>query len=244
MTPDDPRRDAVTLFCFPHAGGSVQVFHRWSHRTPRGVRLHAVQPPGRGRRLREPTLRRLSAVVRDAARTVEPVAHRPFAFFGHSLGALTAFELARDLHRRGLPDPVHLFAAAARAPQIPPDGRELHALPRREFWDAVIGFSGTPAEVAEHRAFRDLLEPALRADFECYETYRYSDGPPLECPITAVGAAADPLVDDEQVARWSELTTGRFRQLTVAGGHFFPPASTERVIAVVMRTLTGGTGRA
>ena len=146
---------------------------------------------------------------------------RPFAFFGHSMGAMLGFELARRLrasHRKG---PVQLFLSGQRAPQLRGESRVTYNLPEPLFINELRRLNGTPAEVLEHPELMSLLMPLLRADFELVQTYSYEPGPPLSCPIVAYGGLEDEDVPREDLAAWREQTAAPFSMRMFPGDHFF-----------------------
>lgn len=212
---------AVRLFCFPYAGGGAAIYRSWGGILPKPVEVCAAQLPGRGTRMREPAVSDLGALVRALADALENDLDRPFAFFGHSMGALICFELARHLRERGAPQPVHLFVSGRRAPQLPSTQRVIHDLPEPEFVEELRRLQGTPPEVLEHPELMQLLSPLLRADFSLAETYAYAPGPPLDCPVSAFGGLQDEEVGREELEGWKEQTTGRFKLRMMPGNHFF-----------------------
>ena len=212
----------LRLFCFPYAGGGASVFHGWQAALPAGVTVCPVQPPGRENRLREPAFTAMGPLVEAAATALRPHLRPPFALFGHSLGALVAFELARWLRREGMTAPACLFASGCRAPQLqrPPE-RPAHRLPRADFIAELRRFKGTPEAVLDNAELLEVLLPVLLADFAAAETYRYTEEGPLETPITVFGGAEDERVDDDGLAAWAARTAGAFRLHRLRGGHFF-----------------------
>jgi medium-chain acyl-[acyl-carrier-protein] hydrolase len=172
----------------------------------------------------------LVSSLRDA---LAPALRPPFAFFGHSMGALVAFELTRALRRAALPLPASLVVAARPAPHVPETSEPIHLLPEPAFLAEIRRFTGTLAEVVTHRELMRLMVPLLRADFSVCETYRYVAEPPLECPISALAASSDDAVPVEQVAAWSTHTTSDFRLHVIEGGHFFPLTARSAVVTRV-----------
>jgi medium-chain acyl-[acyl-carrier-protein] hydrolase len=212
---------SLRLFCFPHSGAEASVFVPWADALPAGVELCPVQLPGHGSRLAEPLHARMEPLVREAATGLAPLMDRPFALFGHSLGGLIAFELARRLREIGAHQPAALFISGTGAPQLRPDWERIHDLPEPEFVVKLRALKGTPEGVLANPELRELVLPILRADFSVYETYAYRPGEPLECPLTAFGGLEDPHVTRESLAAWKEQTTGPFAVRMVPGDHFF-----------------------
>lgn len=174
-----PNQEArLHLFCFPYGGASAQAYYCWKDVLPTEVALSSIQLPGRGARLREPPMTRLVLLVQELARAIRPYLNKPFAFFGHSLGAVIAFELARELRKTSGHLPSGCFVSARRAPQIPASGPPIHQLPDEAFLKEIERYSGTPREILADTELMELLLPALRADFECLETYQYQQEPP------------------------------------------------------------------
>lgn len=227
--PDDGAR--LRLFCFAYAGGGASVFYPWKGMLPPGVELCALQMPGREVRLAERPIVEWPALVAQLEEALEPWINRPFAFFGHSLGAVIAFEVARALRHRGRPEPLHLFLSGRSAPQLPPDRQPVHALPDPEFIAEVGRLNGTPEEVLRNAELMELLIPVLRADFCLSESYRYCDEPALSAPISAYGGWKDEDTPSEKVAAWREQTLGPFRQTMFSGGHFFLNENRRELLA-------------
>ena len=222
----------LRLICFPYAGGGGQAFRDWTATLPPGIELWAAVLPGRGARVREAPLDRLEPIVAGAATALEPLLDRPVALFGHSFGALVAFELTRELARRRLPGPVQLFVSAARAPHRPP-GEALSALPEDAFLERIRRLNGTPSEVLDDGPLMRLVAPALRADFAAAEGYVCTAEPPLSVPITAFGGTRDPHVSADDLDGWGWYTRGRFAVRTFDGDHFFMHSAAREVPAAI-----------
>jgi medium-chain acyl-[acyl-carrier-protein] hydrolase len=228
----------MRLFCFPYAGSGGSVFHAWGGDFPAEIEVAAAVLPGREQRAKEPPETNLMRLVGRLAESLSPVLDRPFAFFGHSLGALTAFELTRELRRRGLPIPRHLFVAARPAPQDPPPDGPLHQLPHDEFVAEVCRrFNGIPAIVLREEELMRMFVPILRADFALVETYRYRSEPPLDCPLTAFAGAEDRTASPSALERWREHTRVAFELQTIEGGHFFLQTARPTVTAAIRRVM-------
>jgi surfactin synthase thioesterase subunit len=175
----------------------------------------------------EAPFERMAPLVQALADALTTYLDRPFGFFGHSMGAVVGFELARELRRRGLPQPRLLIASGARAPQF----RRGHIPPPDPDDDQLLAelnrLAGTPPGIWDDKAARAVLLPALRADTGLYRRYVYSEEESLDCAICAYGGAADANVTQSHLEAWREQTTGPFRLRRFAGGHFYlqPPAT-------------------
>jgi len=215
------RETRLRLFCFPHAGGGASSFHGWGDLLPKTVSVRPVRLPGRESRTVEPPLGTMAALVEALGEAIQPCLDQPFAFFGHSMGAAVAFELARRLRGRSQPLPRCLFVSGARAPQFrlgwapPPEPSEA------EFFEQVRRLEGAPKDVLDHEELMRIVLPALRADAALYRNYIYSEEPPLPCPIRAYGGEADPNVTREHLEAWRRQTTAAFSMRIFPGGHFF-----------------------
>jgi len=211
----------LRLFCFPYAGGNASLFRTWRNNLPGTLEVCPVHLPGRGPRLSEPPLRRLSSIVAALIPALRPHMDQPFAFFGHSMGALVAFETARQLRRAYDLEPVHLFISGSNPPQLLGNRRITYNLPDEQFIKELQRLNGTPKAVLEHSELLKFMMEQLRADFEVVETYRYVSGPPLSCGISVFGGLGDCETNRERLTHWQEHTTGSFSVSMLPGDHFF-----------------------
>jgi medium-chain acyl-[acyl-carrier-protein] hydrolase len=217
-----PRQSAaVRLFCFPYAGGGSTIFHSWHAAVPRWLQICPLELPGRGRRFDDAPFERIPDLVAAAGAALLPVLHQPFALFGHSFGALVAFELARWLRARGAPLPQRLIVSGHRAPQLPSRRRALSGLTERELVDELRDLEGTPPALLDNPELLELVLPVLRADFAACDHYQYADAAPLALPISAFGGASDPAVDETELEAWRAQTTAALTPRMVPGNHFF-----------------------
>jgi medium-chain acyl-[acyl-carrier-protein] hydrolase len=235
----EPRsaRSSLRLICFPYAGGTIRMFSRWRASLPRQVELGAVELPGHGLRLLEKPLARVEDIVDGTITALEPYLDRPLALFGHSMGGLIAFEVARALRRADLATPVRLYVSGREAPQLPYEPTEIHKLPTKQFRQAVSGYGATPAEVLAQADVMRLVEPALRADFAICETYTYTSEAPLDCPIHAFWGFADQLADRDAVAAWRYQTSADFSLRMIPGAHFFIQTAEKVLLQLLARDL-------
>src|SRR5712691_623251 len=215
----------LRLFCFPYAGGTASVFRAWSEHLPPEIEVCPIQLPGRESRLGEVPFSRLPPIVEALAPALRPYLDKPFAFFGHSMGALIGFELARHLRREGQSDPIHLFVSGHRAPQLPDPNPPIHQLPEPAFIQELRRLKGTSEAVLADPDLMELVMPMLRADFAVSETYLYTPEQPLACPITAFGGLQDKEVSRGEMDAWRVQTQQSFLLCMLPGDHFFLHAS-------------------
>lgn len=226
---------SLRLFCFHYAGGSAQTFQTWPADLPPTVEVGLVQLPGRGRRLDEPKITRLLPLSHIVAQALQQYLDKPFAFFGHSLGALLCFEVARGLRRESNLEPLHLFISATHAPHRRKRDESLSTLSKAALIERLHEFNGAPPEALRNEELMDLLLPTIRADFELCETYEYHPEDLLSCPITIYGGIEDREVEREGLAAWSEMTVGPSNLRMFPGGHFY--IHTSR--AIFLQTFAG-----
>jgi medium-chain acyl-[acyl-carrier-protein] hydrolase len=221
----------MRLWCFPYAGVGASAFRTWPESLPDEVEVCLVQLPGRESRLKEAPFKELPTLVRAAATALSPALDVPFVFFGHSLGALVAFELARDLRRNLGVVPRHLIVSGRRAPQLPERFPPLGHLPDRDFVAEICRrYDGIPQPVLQNTELLSLLLPGLRADFALNENYMYRSEDPFPCPFSALGGSEDPTVNPDELAAWREHTTGPFRQHLFPGNHFFLQSARKELL--------------
>lgn len=211
----------MRLFCLPYAGGSSTIFYRWSEYVSPAIEVCSVQLPGREGRLTMPPYTSMRPVVQAVRNALYPFLDRPYLLFGHSLGALIAFELARDLRACGAQRPLSLLVSAASAPHVARASDRLHILPDDELIRQLSLLQGTRQEILQHPEIMQLLLPTIRADLQVFETYTYKDGPPLPCSIAVFGGIDDERVSPYGLENWREHTRRQFSLTMLPGDHFF-----------------------
>lgn len=227
----------LRLFCFPYAGGSASIFRAWSSEFPSSIQICPVELPGRGTRIREAPFTSVELLAAAAAEGLGEFLDRPFTLFGHSLGALVAFEVARRLHYDFHLQPAHLFVSARRGPRLPGPAMPIHALPERRLLEMLGLLNGTPKELLENHDFMRLILPVLRADFALDETYTYMARPPLTCPISVFGGLQDISVNSEQLSAWRKETEDRFVLRMLPGDHFILNSARALILEALAHEL-------
>lgn len=212
------------------------IYHNWPKALQGFAEVFTVQLPGRERRLQEAPYTRLSDLIDDIAQPLIPLLVKPFVFFGHSMGALMSFELARKLSREQGVEPKHLFVSGRGAPQSPRTEPCTFDLPEPEFVEELLKLNGTPREVLENAELRQLLLPILRADFAVSQTYAFTPGPPLNCPLTVFGGLRDE-VSREELEGWREHTASAFKLRMFPGDHFFVNSAQALLLDVIGKDI-------
>lgn len=229
----------LRLFCFPYAGGGGLTFRQWPEGLPLDIEVCSITLPGHESRLGEPAVGRLEPLVNALFPELLSFMDRPFAFFGHSMGALIGFEVARRLRASKLPAPEHMFVSGRKAPQLPKAERRTFDLPEAEFIEELRRLNGTPHEVLEHPELLQLLLPILRADFAICQDYRYVPSEPFAFPITALGGLEDHEVTKDYLDGWREQTIGAFKLHMFPGEHFFLLSARRQLLQLLSGELSG-----
>lgn len=208
------------LVCFPHAGGGASFYRPWRIELPPDIGLLVIQYPGRENRLTEPFAETMEQLVDGVSAQLPAELDAPFTFFGHSMGALVAYEVARYWERMALPAPDRLVVSGQYAPgELPPQDvadRDDDGVLTMVEWlgGASPGLHRTPE-------LRSLIAESVRADYRMLAAYEPFDGEPVSAALSAFCGLDDPAVSPADVARWSSFTTGPFGQLSFPGGHFY-----------------------
>jgi medium-chain acyl-[acyl-carrier-protein] hydrolase len=216
----------VRLFFFPYAGAGATTYYAWSRLFPLEIEPYLVHLPGRDKRINEPALTELAPLTESLVQILLPFLDKPFSFFGHSMGALVGFEVARRLRKQCSRLPIHLFVSGRRAPHVTDSRPILHGLPEEEFLvETERRYGALPEAVLKDRAVLQIFLSMLRADLTLLETYQYTDNVPLECPLSVFGGLQDTTVTHEQLFAWREQTNARFELKMFPGDHFFVQSS-------------------
>jgi medium-chain acyl-[acyl-carrier-protein] hydrolase len=241
-----PRRlspAALRLFCFPYAAAGSSIFRNWPDALPPVIDFIPVQLPGRESRWAEARFEDLPSLARALCAVLRPLLVEPYALFGHSMGALIVFELARELRRQELPLPTQLFVSSARAPHLPERESRLHRLSDRSLWTRVIREYGDGVDAAMlNPELASVLLPILRSDLRLCENYRPEAEEPFSFPITVYGGRRDRRITKADLQSWNVHTLGRFRVNFFPGGHFFLHSDRALFLETLSRDLTALAG--
>lgn len=224
------------LVCFPPAGGSASAFAGWGDLLPQDVDVVAVQMRRSGAGSGTTDADVLSDHIRDLALMLDPLGDVPVVLFGHSWGAIVAFEVALAVHHTTSWSVEHLVVAASVAPHVPLAVPRLSDLSRAQLVETVAGLGGFPAGAGGPR-FLDAMEAGLRADLRLARDYVPRPRRPLGCPITVFGGTADPLTPTRDLDAWSEHSSAGYRRVMFDGGHFFVATARRQVVATLTEML-------
>ena len=233
-----PAADAkLRLFCFPSAGGAASMYQTWVGDLPAGIDVIRLQPPGREGRFTEPACGSFAELLPQVREAIEPWLDVPFAFFGHSMGALVSYEVTRMLRADGGPQPAAFYPSGHRAPHLPMRRDPWADLPRDELIAELKDIDGIPDLLLENEELLDVVLPTVRTDLRAYEAYAFESGEPLGCPITVFSGTEDKLVDEPEREGWREHTAGECVVHALPGRHFFINDQRELVLGHLARDL-------
>jgi medium-chain acyl-[acyl-carrier-protein] hydrolase len=236
----------MRLFCVPHSGAGAAVYRAWAPLLPSDVELVSIRLPGREARFHEPAFSRLDELVPELADNLAPLLDVPYGWFGHSMGALVAFETCREIRRRGLPEPGRLAISSRPAPHLAARSVSILGLPGQtsardasdaEFAALVAALNGTRGEVRGGTAAFAPFIPTLRADLSVIETYQYRPEPPLDMPISVFGGEQDPVASLDELRAWHVHSSESCTVQTFPGGHFYLHEVRERFVAALVCDL-------
>lgn len=229
--------DHPTLFFFPHAGAGVSGYRSIAAQLPMHLRVFAICLPGREHRFTEKCHYHLTDAVAELVATLTPHLDKPFAFFGHSMGSLLAFECARNLDSTQRKNLRHLYLSGRRAPQIPPRNKLLSTLPIAEFKTEITALGGMDKSIAANQELFDLIVPCLQADLSLNETYQYLDGIQLDCPTTLLGGTDDVTTSVEDLAAWQQQFSQPIKLKTFNGNHFYLFDHEKKIVEIISMEL-------
>ena len=229
---------AVRLFCLPYAGGGALTYRTWGDVLPATVEVCPVHLPGREDRLGEAPFTELQPLAQALGKAILPYLDKPFALFGHSMGALIAYELARELHSQAGRLPLRLFVSGRAAPQLRNTLPPISGLPDTAlFAELQRRYGGIPAQIWQEAELRALLLPQLRADLSVVETYAHTPAPPLPCALTACGGTQDSLVDRASLAAWRSQVRDDISVRMFEGDHFYLNHSPQPLLQAIGTAL-------
>jgi pyochelin biosynthesis protein PchC len=232
-----PRNAAVSLICFPHAGGSATYYSWLARSLAPEIELVAIQYPGRQDRRFEECIDNIPEFSDRIFEALNPWTERPFAFFGHSMGAILAFEVARRFEATMDTAPLRLFASGRRAPSRQRSDN-IHQRDDRGLIAELRRVGATDERVLADEELLATILRVIRADYRAIETYSCPPGAVVACPVTALVGDADPQATIDEASAWSEHCTGEFDLRVFPGGHFYLDSCRTQVAHLLSTSLT------
>ena len=228
----------TTVFLFPFAGGTKYSYKHFHEHKPSFLNFITLEYPGRGGRANEPLLTDVESLIEDLYRQVSVnIKEGPYAFYGHSLGALLAFLLARRIRKGGCGEPKHLFLTGCSGPaHVSRSDKSRHLMSKADFMKEIRELNGSPEEVMENAELFEYFEPILRADFQASETYMYQGDDPLDISFTVI-TGKEEAIEAEAIRMWQVETNGRVDFKVMPGNHFFISTYYREIVNIISRKL-------
>jgi len=228
----------IKLFCFPYAGGSSVIYEKWRRKLDPSIEFIPMEYAGRGKRFKAPFCENIGEMVEDAFHTIkEHFDGTSYSFFGHSMGALVAYELSHKLKQMDYVTPTHIFFSGKTSPHLTDSHKTIHALEDAEFKKELFKLGGTPMEVLVNTDLMNIFLPILRADFKAVEEYNYSEKMNvLDCDFTIFFGKEDNLTMNK-IEEWQQHTKKKCTFIEFPGGHFFIAEHAEEIVNVINNTL-------
>ncbi|MCP4220817.1 MAG: thioesterase [bacterium] len=229
----------LKLFCFPYAGGAAAGYNIFKEYLPESIQLVAPELAARGRRMREANYNSIDDAVDDIYNTIKgDLSQGPYAFYGHSMGSMIAFELTYKILKNGLPGPVHIFFSGRMAPHLSREGKKnYHHLTDEKFKKDLLELGGTPRQFFEHPELLEVFLPLMRGDFRLTETYTHLEKEaPLDCNITVLAGKED-VYSVEEMEAWKIHTSKQCTIHYFEGGHFFLNDEPQRVVSIIKEAI-------
>jgi surfactin synthase thioesterase subunit len=226
------------LFCLPYAGGSATIYEKWKRYLHPSIELIGVDYSGRGRRFSEPLFDDFKKIVDDIFFILkDEITNSPYSIFGHSMGALVAYELAYKIQKEDLPMPIHIFLSGKGAPQFSHRDKMIHNLDNHKFKEELLKLDGTPKEVLENDALMEIFLPILKSDFKAIEEYTYFEkAAPIDCNFTIL-YGKDEKMPINKISEWQVHTKNKCNFFSFSGGHFFLHDHSEDIVSLINNTI-------
>ena len=227
----------VKLYCIPYSGGNFNSYAEFRKYFPNYIDVVNLELPGRGKRVVDPLLYNIDEMVSDLFEQIKNYLQKPYAIYGHSLGALLGFLLYKNIHEKGYDLPDRIFVSGQTAPVLIRTDN-IHLLPDEEFINMLRKMGGTPLELLDDEGFMKYFLPVIRADFESIDNYTYIPGSkPLDVPITVI-IGLDEKITDEEAERWQDETSKKISIHKYSGGHFFIFDNVKNICDLITNKLT------
>ena len=233
----------LRLFCFHYLGGAASVFREWSDALPSDIEVCPVQLPGREARLKEQSFTEFVPLIETLGQVLEPYLDKPFAFYGHSLGTLIGFELARLLRQQYGLSPIHLLVGGLQAPHVCISKLNTRSSYSEQMLNYLLDISEVPQSILDDQPLFEQFMHTFKADTQLLQSYIYSQEKALDCPISAFGGTDDPVVSPEELAQWYRHTSSTFKLQMLPGQHMFLKSSRELLLEAISQELMAHLGK-
>ncbi len=233
----------LRLFCFHYLGGAASVFREWSDALPSDIEVCPVQLPGREARLKEQSFTEFVSLIETLGQVLSPYLDKPFAFYGHSLGTLIGFELARLVRQQYGLSPMHLFVGGLQAPHFSISKLNTRSSSSEQMLNYLWDISEVPQSILDDRSLFEELMSIFKADTQLLQSYIYSQEKALDCPISAFGGIDDPVVSPEELAQWYQHTSSTFKLQMLPGQHMFLKSSRKLLLEAISQELMAHLGK-
>ena len=233
---ESTQRQRINLICLPFAGASIYSYRNITKHIADFINIIPVELPGRGQRISEPLLSDIHKIVDDAFLQIKMHINIPYAIYGHSMGTLMGFLLAKRILNENLPQPLHLFFSGRGGPSVQDKDKDIHALPKKEFIKKLQEYEGSPQEILNDESIMEFFEPVLRADFKAISTYTYKKSTPFDIPITVMIGKTENTTYEEAI-KWQDETSKDISLRQLPGGHFFIYQHSQEIGKIFSSTL-------
>ncbi len=231
----------TNLICLPFAGASIYSYRNIAKNIEDSINIIPVELPGRGKRISELFLSDINKVVDDVFLQIKTHIDVPYAFYGHSMGALLGFFMVKRILSENLPQPLHLFFSGRGGPSVQDKDKHIYALPKKEFIKKLHEYEGSPQEILNDESIMEFFEPVLRADFKAISTYPYKKSTPFDIPITVmIGTTENTAYED--ALKWQDETSRNISVRQFSGGHFFIYEHSTEINRIFSQTLQNSQG--
>lgn len=240
MIPTKLSQNKHKLFCFPYAGGSSNIYFKWNQYLLHSIELIPIELAGRGKRIHEKPYDSIDEMINDVFSIIQTynLSESSYSFFGHSMGAIIAYEVAHYLIKKNIVlGPTHIFLSGRQPPHIITDRDITHNLPDELFKEKLFALGGTPKEFFDHPELLSFFLPLIRNDFKIVETYTYSERKPLSSPITVFLGTEEKDIDEKDISEWSLHSSSSCKIYMFPGDHFFINKFYPKIINIINQSL-------
>ena len=238
--PSPLRNPRLRLYCFPYAGGNAGIFNSWLELLYNGVEINAISLPGRWSRENEQAITCMHTICLEVADAIRSDADIEYAFFGHSMGGILAYQVAQELRNQGTMLPDHLFVSGCQAPHANSDSykrKRVSEMDEDELFTYISKLAGTPSELLNEESMRERIASTMLPDLTAIDNWRYVECKPLPIPITVFTGSHDPVVNVDRAREWKRHTTSDFNFNLITGDHFFINKEKTKLLRMINRTL-------